>query len=168
MIDNLWAGWRQEYLASTRGNFDSSSVFTRILESGLSDEESYIVHRGSHVFVILNAYPYATGHLMVLPYRQVASLEELNADETTELWSTVTWACRAVRREYSAPGINVGINMGPAAGGSVNEHLHVHVVPRWVGDTNFLTAIANTKAMPEALSTTATRLRQAFASTVQS
>ena len=103
---------------------------------------------------------------MVLPYREVRNLDDLSQDETDELWSTVTLACRALRAEYSAPGLNVGINMGPASGGSIDEHLHVHVVPRWVGDSNFLTVTANAKAMPEALDLTATRLRSAILATL--
>ena len=170
MIDNLWAGWRNRYLSDlpTKSATDSleGSVFTRILNSGLSDDETYIVHRGERVFAILNAYPYCTGHLMVLPYREVRNLDDLSQDETEELWSTVTLACRALRSEYSAPGLNVGINMGPASGGSIDEHLHVHVVPRWVGDSNFLTVTANAKAMPEALDLTATRLRRAILATL--
>jgi ATP adenylyltransferase len=166
MIENLWAGWRGEYLSSLpESNPESNpgaSVFARILDSGLSDEETYIVHRSTNVFVILNAYPYSVGHTLVLPYRQVADLVDLTAEETTELWNTVSVVCRAVRREYAPHGINVGINMGAASGGSVNEHLHVHVVPRWHGDSNFLTTTANAKAIPEALDVTAARLRSAL------
>jgi ATP adenylyltransferase len=183
MIESLWAGWRIRYLSalapkvasnnaeesseeSSTDHGSTQSVFTRILKSGLSDEETYIVHRGERVFAILNAYPYSAGHLMVLPYREVANLEDLTHQETEELWSTVTTCCRAIRTEYSAPGINVGINMGAASGGSVDEHLHVHIVPRWVGDSNFLTATANAKAIPEALDVSATRLRRAILDTL--
>lgn len=162
MIDNLWAGWRGRYLSSLTESASGSSVFSRILESGLSDEETYIIHRSATVFVILNAYPYSVGHSMVLPYRQIADLDDLSAEETTDLWDTVSRVCRAVRREYAPHGINIGINMGAASGGSVNEHLHVHVVPRWQGDSNFLTATANAKAIPEALDVTAARLRAAL------
>ena len=173
MIENLWAGWRGQYLSSLarRGSGDGEdvpspgsgpSVFTAILRSGLSDEETYIVHRSSRVFVILNACPYAVGHSMVLPYRQVADIDELTSEESDDLWRTVTIVCRAIRREYAPEGINVGLNMGPASGGSVNEHLHVHVVPRWNGDTNFLAVTANAKAIPEALGVTAARLRTAL------
>lgn len=175
MIEILWAGWRGQYLASLLGrsvvpstattelgDHDPRSVFTRLLESGLADEEIHVVHRSRSVFVILNAFPYSVGHAMVLPYRQVAELDELTDTETTDLWATVTRLCRAIRTEYAPHGLNVGINMGPAAGGSVNEHLHVHVVPRWTGDSNFLAATANAKAIPEALDVTATRLRAAL------
>jgi ATP adenylyltransferase len=98
----------------------------------------------------------------VLPYREVADLEDLDADETAELWSTVTDAVRAVKAAYSPDGLNVGINLGRPAGGSVSEHLHVHVLPRWTGDANFMTAIANTRTLPEPLSDTASKVRAAW------
>jgi ATP adenylyltransferase len=100
--------------------------------------------------------------VLVLPYREVADLEALSPDETTELWQMVTDAVRAIKRAYSPEGINVGINLGRPAGGSVSEHLHVHVVPRWTGDANFMTAIANTRTLPEALVDTAAKIRLAW------
>jgi ATP adenylyltransferase len=107
----------------------------------------------------MNAFPYTSGHLMVLPYREVAELDALSAPETAELWATVTDAVTALRAAYRPEGVNVGINLGRAAGGSVSQHLHVHVVPRWVGDVNFMTVVANTRTLPEALDDSATRLR---------
>jgi len=161
--ERLWNGWRAAYVGSVPANqVPEGSVFTAILESGLSDEESNIVHRGGKVFVILNAFPYATGHMLVMPYREIADLEDLDEDETAELWPTVTDAVRAVKDAYQPGGVNVGINLGRPAGGSVSEHLHVHVVPRWIGDGNFMTAIANTRTLPEALGDTAARLRAAW------
>ena len=135
------------------------SVFTRILATDLPDEETFIVHRGVLVFAILNAFPYTTGHLLVLPYREVAELELLTADETAELWTTVTNGVRAVKAAYSPGGVNVGINLGRAAGGSIDDHLHVHVVPRWAGDGNFLASIANARTLPEPLIDSAAKLR---------
>jgi ATP adenylyltransferase len=120
------------------------------------------VHRGRTCFAILNAFPYSTGHVLVLPYREVADLEDLTADETAELWGTVTDAVSAIKRAYVPEGINIGINLGKPAGGSISEHLHVHVVPRWTGDSNFMTAIANTRTLPETLADTADRLRAAW------
>ena len=164
MLERLWNGWRATYVSSV-GSVTSSgegSVFTQILRSGLPDEETNIVHRGERCFVILNAFPYGTGHMLILPYREIAELEALTADETVELWATVTDAVRAVRTAYRPEGVNVGANLGRPAGGSVSEHLHVHVVPRWTGDANFMTAIANTRTLPEPLDETANRLRQAW------
>lgn len=141
---------------------DPRSVFTRLLESGLDDEELHIVRRAEHCFAVLNAFPYAPGHVLVLPYREVADLEDLDADEATELWAVVSEAAVAVKAAYTPDGLNVGLNLGRAAGGSVAQHLHVHVVPRWVGDSNFMTALANTRTIPEALDRTAQRLRDAW------
>ncbi len=162
-LDRIWNGWRNEYVvdAGARGTGEGS-LFTQILQSGLPDEQTYIVHRGQLTFALLNAFPYTPGHLMVLPYREVANLEDLTASEHTELWTTVTQAVRAVKLAYSPGGVNVGINLGRPAGGSVSEHLHVHVVPRWLGDSNFMTAIAEARTLPEALSQSAAKLRAAW------
>nr|MBU6202453.1 HIT domain-containing protein [Acidobacteriota bacterium] len=167
MLERLWAGWRSEYVSGfgPEGNNSPSngeSIFTRILQSGLSDADTHIVHRGSLTFVILNAYPYTNGHCLVLPYRQVANLEDLTDAEREELWCTVRDATVALKQAYAPAGLNIGINLGAPAGGSVSQHLHVHLLPRWVGDTNFTVAIANTKVLSETLGTTATRLRDAW------
>ena len=165
MLDRLWNGWRSAYvqgLEADRAQSGDGSVFTRVLASGLDDTETNIVHRGRWCFAILNTFPYSTGHVLVLPYREVADLEDLEPDETAELWSTVTSAVVAIKRAYAPEGLNIGCNLGKPAGGSISEHLHVHVVPRWMGDSNFMTAIANTVTLPEALVETAARLREAW------
>ncbi len=163
-LERLWNGWRATYVSSVGDTAPAGegSVFTQILRSGISDEDANIVHRGERCFAILNAYPYGTGHLLVLPYREVADLEALDPAEATELWSAVTDAVKAIKEAYSPEGINVGINLGRPAGGSVSEHVHVHVVPRWTGDANFMTAIANTRTLPEPLVDTAAKLRTAW------
>ena len=164
-LERLWNGWRATYvqsLGTSEVPAGEGSIFTRILASGMSDEEANIVHRGDTCFVILNAFPYSTGHALVLPYREVANLEDLDPVETAELWPTVTDAVRAIKTAYSPEGVNVGINLGRPAGGSVSEHLHVHAVPRWTGDANFMTAVANTRTLPEALVDTAAKLRTAW------
>lgn len=165
-LDRIWNGWRALYVNEASGPAapSSSSVFSEILSSGLSDEETHIVHRGLHTFVILNAFPYTSGHLLVLPYREVADLEDLTQDESAELWSAVTAAVVAVKTAYTPGGVNVGINLGRAAGGSISQHLHVHVVPRWSGDGNFMTAIAEARTLPEPLSFSASKLRAAWPS----
>ena len=164
-LERLWNGWRATYVQSI-GSSDAptgeGSIFTRILRSGLSDEEAHIVHRGERCFAILNAFPYGTGHTLVLPYREIADLEALDDEEAIELWSTVTDVVRAVKAAYLPDGVNVGINLGRPAGGSVSEHLHVHVVPRWTGDSNFMTAVANTRTLPEPLDDTAAKIRAAW------
>ena len=165
MLERLWSGWRSTYVSSIGDDVpdgDTRSVFSRILASGLPDTETHVVHRGPRCFALLNAYPYATGHTLILPYREVPDLEDLDAAETAELWATVTDAVRAIKATYRPGGVNVGINLGQPAGGSVSQHLHVHVVPRWVGDGNFMLAVANTRTLPEALSDTAARIRAAW------
>jgi ATP adenylyltransferase len=170
-LEHLWNGWRAAYVTSggaaggVAGDDVASgrgSVFTRILRSGLPDDETHIVHRGERCFAVLNAFPYSVGHLLVLPYREVSELEDLDSAETAELWRTVTDAVTALKRAYRPEGVNVGVNLGRPAGGSVSDHLHVHVVPRWTGDSNFMTATANTRTLPEALPDTAAKLRTAW------
>ncbi|MFM7493089.1 MAG: HIT family protein, partial [Acidimicrobiaceae bacterium] len=159
MLERIWNGWRADYVVHGQGAQKKSdkSVFTQILDSGISDEQCYIVHRGEKVFVIMNAFPYTSGHLLVVPYREVAELEDLSYDETSELWATVTTAIKVLKSVYKPEAMNVGINLGAAAGGSIAQHLHVHIVGRWGGDTNFMVATANTKILPEALDVSADR-----------
>lgn len=170
-LEHLWNGWRAEYVQSggeagatvpPDDDHDRRSIFTRLRESGLPDEETHIVWRGDEVFVLMNAFPYCVGHMMVLPTREVADLEDLTSGESAELWATVTTAVAVLKAEYRPDGVNVGLNLGRAAGGSQSAHLHVHVVPRWIGDANFMTSVASTRTLPEALPDTAARLRAAW------
>ena len=164
-LDQLWNGWRSQYVRGFNDgerNEPGRSVFTKILESGIPDEEAHIVHRGHTCFTILNAFPYSTGHMLVLPYREVSELGDLDESETAELWATVTDAVAAVRASHQPHALNVGINLGAPAGGSIAQHLHVHVVPRWEGDANFMTSVANTRTLPEPLDETAARIRAAW------
>lgn len=164
MLERIWNGWRADYVVHGQGAQKKSdkSVFTQILDSGMSDEQCYIVHRGEKVFAIMNAFPYTSGHLLVVPYREVAELEDLSHDETSELWATVTTGVKVLKSVYKPEAMNVGINLGAAAGGSIAQHLHVHIVGRWGGDTNFMVATANTKILPEALDVSADRIRKAW------
>lgn len=165
MLERLWNGWRADYVVHGQGAQKKSdkSVFTQILNSGMSDEQCYIVHRAEKVFALMNAFPYTSGHLLVVPYREVAELEDLTHDETSELWATVTDAVKVLKSVYKPEAMNVGINLGAAAGGSIAQHLHVHIVGRWGGDTNFMATTANTKILPEALDVSADRIRKAWA-----
>ncbi|MDA2982462.1 MAG: HIT domain-containing protein [Actinomycetota bacterium] len=165
MLERLWNGWRADYVVHGQGAQKKSdkSVFTQILNSGMSDEQCYIVHRAKKVFALMNAFPYTSGHLLVVPYREVAELEDLTHDETSELWATVTDAVKVLKSVYKPEAMNVGINLGAAAGGSIAQHLHVHIVGRWGGDTNFMVTTANTKILPEALDVSADRIRKAWA-----
>lgn len=167
MLDHLWAGWRSAYLEAVTGDptplrpDERGSLFERLLALAEADgdEAAFLVHRGSRGAVLLNAYPYATGHLLVVPNRAAANLEDLDEGTHTELWSLVRRSVAAVREAYGCGGVNVGLNLGVAAGAGVPDHLHVHVVPRWEGDTNFMTATAGTRVMPESLEVTWSRLR---------
>jgi ATP adenylyltransferase len=164
VLERIWNGWRADYVVHGQGAQKKSdqSVFTQILNSDMSDEQCYIVHRGEKVFAIMNAFPYTSGHLLVVPYREVAELEDLSQDETSELWATVTDAVKVLKSVYKPEAMNVGINLGAAAGGSIAQHLHVHIVGRWGGDTNFMVTTANTKILPEALDVSADRIRKAW------
>lgn len=164
MIERLWAGWRIPYIqldnaARTAPATPGLSLFESIEQSGLPDNETYILWRGNTCFALLNAYPYGSGHLMVLPKRAVADLEALSPEEHLELWAGVRDAVVAVKAAYSPQGVNVGINLGQAAGAGVPGHLHVHVLPRWAGDTNFITAIAEARVLPEPLSETWSKIQ---------
>jgi ATP adenylyltransferase len=161
-MDRMWAGWRGEYIDGITAG--EGSVFARILASGLPDEETHIVWRGATVFAILNRFPYTSGHVLVMPYREVAELALLTDDESTELWAAVRSCVTAVRAAYSPQGVNVGFNLGEAAGAGVPSHLHAHVLPRWNADSNFMTAVAETRVLPEALPVTWQKLKSAWPS----
>jgi ATP adenylyltransferase len=168
-LARLWAGWRTTYIerittdaAEVRPDGAGRSLFERILHSGLPDQESLVLWRGPTCFAVLNAYPYGSGHLLVLPQRAVADLGDLTPDEGTELWATVHRAVAAIRSAYSPDGVNVGVNLGAGAGAGVPDHLHVHCLPRWSGDTNFLTTVAETRVLPEPLAVTWEKLRAAW------
>ena len=164
-LDRLWAGWRGEYVAGTADPPGEGCVLCRILAGPPEeDEERGVVWRGSRCAVVLNAYPYTTGHVMVLPLRHVGELEDLDGDESAALWGAAVDAVAALKAAYRPGGVNVGLNLGKAAGGSISEHLHVHVVPRWTGDGNFMTAIANARTLPEPLADSAGRIRAAWPS----
>ncbi len=163
MLERIWSGWRASYVGDgPRPADDGRSVFTEVLDSGLDDDEVHIVHRGATCFVIANLFPYTSGHVLVVPYRQVADLDDLTPEETTELWATVTDATRAIRAAYRPDGLNIGLNLGAPAGGSIPNHLHVHVVPRWTGDSNFMSAIAGAQTLPESLADTTDKLRRVW------
>ncbi len=142
-------------------------VFCGLLAAEVPDTETHVVwrHLGGLAAAILNAYPYSSGHVMVMPVRHAGDLEELTADETRALWEGVGQAVRAVKAAYRPDGLNVGANLGRAAGAGVPGHLHVHVLPRWVGDSNFMTSIADARVLPEPLAATYAKLRAAWPST---
>ena len=166
-LDHLWAGWRHSYITtvSTPGDTslepdDTGSLFERVLR--LPDAEAFVVHRGATCSVILNAYPYCSGHLLVVPNRAVAEFEQLDAAELHELADLTRDAVVALKEAFRCEGVNVGTNLGAAAGAGVPSHLHTHVLPRWSGDTNFMTSVALTRVLPEPLDVTWRRVRDAW------
>lgn len=169
-MPRLWAGWRIPYILAendTRslGNPSALTLFEGIEQSGLDDSVTYILWRGKHCFALLNAYPYTSGHLMVLPKKGVANLEDLDDDTYVELFEGVRMGISAVKNEYQPDGVNMGMNLGSASGAGVPDHIHVHVLPRWAGDTNFLTSVAEARVLPESLGDTWQRLKNAWPET---
>jgi len=164
-LGRLWAGWRLPYLeasnAATHEGADGC-VFCRILASDEAPDQTYVVWRDERCAVVLNAYPYTSGHLMVMPARHLADLEDCSPEESAGLWKVVGDAVVALKAAYSPDGLNVGANLGKAAGAGVPGHLHVHCVPRWSGDTNFMTTLAEVRVLPETLGSTFARLRAAW------
>lgn len=172
MLERLWASWRNNYVRSIDDSKDGSppeglTVFEALLATEGQDVELGVIHRADLVSVILNIYPYGSGHLLVLPNRAVGRLSELTVDESRALWATVDHAVAVCEAEYECPGINVGLNQGKAAGAGIPEHLHVHVLPRWAGDTSFTTSIAETRILPESLEVSGERLRERWSQVPQ-
>ena len=159
-MERLWAPWRLAYLTSAGSGGGGGCIFCRA-----RDEEPpspLIVHRGARCYVILNKYPYSNGHLLVVPLRHVGTLAGLDAAELSELAVLTQAAEKVLTAAYSPQGLNVGINVGRAAGAGAPGHLHVHLVPRWDGDTSFMTVVADTRVVPEELDATVRRLRPLF------
>ncbi len=154
-MKRLWAPWRMQYLV---GEKEEGCIFcSKIAES--HDEENYILYRGEWGFLILNLYPYTNGHMMAVPYQHVASLEQLDAETLTELMLLVNKGLAALRQAMSPQGFNIGVNIGEVAGAGVASHVHIHIVPRWGGDTNFMPVLDETRVIPELLDQTYERLR---------
>lgn len=160
MSDTLWAPWRMDYILSPK---PEGCVFCRAAaQTSGSDEDNYLVYRGKTAFIIMNRYPYAHAHLLVVPNKHADKIELLNADEQRELLDLWVLAQRVVTETFHPQGINLGMNIGQAAGAGIESHLHAHVVPRWIGDTNFMPTLADTRVMPEHMSETYRKLKTAF------
>jgi ATP adenylyltransferase len=159
VTERLWAPWRLEYIES--GSKQPGCIFCEKPTAG-DDEAQLIVHRGEHAYVLLNLYPYANGHLMVAPYRHVADPGDLDTAERAEVWDLFDRSLRALRAAMEPHGFNAGVNLGRVAGAGVEGHVHLHVVPRWNGDTNFMPVLADVKVMPEHLSRTHERIVAAW------
>jgi ATP adenylyltransferase len=160
-MESLHAPWRIEYILSPKTPSDES-VFTRIAQSS-DDEANYVIIRDRSCFALLNRYPYNGGHLMAVPYKQVSDLNGLTGEELADLWQLTRRCINALTAVMKPDGFNVGINLGKVAGAGIVEHLHIHVVPRWGGDTNFMPVLAHTGVVPEALRDVAAKLRAELA-----
>ncbi|WP_326546984.1 HIT domain-containing protein [Mycolicibacterium sp. ND9-15] len=166
-LQRLWTPHRMSYIAEapmkggSAGSGKSLQPFTDI--PMMSDEEGLVVARGESVYIVLNLYPYNPGHSMVVPYRRVAELEDLTPDESLELISFTQKLIRVIKSVSRPHGFNVGLNLGQSAGGSLADHLHMHVVPRWSGDANFITIIGGSKAVPQLLGETRELLAKEWA-----
>jgi ATP adenylyltransferase len=154
----LWAPWRLEYILGPK---DSECVFCSAAAGG--EHSQYVIDRSDHCLTILNAFPYAPGHVMVAPDRHVAGLEELHDAELLETMQLAQRAIAALHEAMSPAGFNVGLNLGTVAGAGIADHLHLHVVPRWLGDTNFMPVLADTNVIPQALDATRDALTAALA-----
>jgi diadenosine tetraphosphate (Ap4A) HIT family hydrolase len=166
-LDQLWAGWRSEYVTSVSSKASHAGdacVFCAIAATGAPDERNGIVWRDDLSFAVLNAYPYASGHLLVMPVRHLSDLADLTEQESADLWSATLMAVKAVTAAYDPDGVNMGANLGRAAGAGIPRHVHLHVLPRWAGDTNFMTSVAGVRVMPESLPESWRRLHNAWPS----
>jgi ATP adenylyltransferase len=160
-MESLHAPWRIEYILSPKPEL-KQGVFARIAQS-TDDEANYVIVRDRTCFALLNRYPYVGGHLMVVPYKEVADLNGLTEEEVSDLWKLARRCLNALTTLMKPDGFNVGINLGKVAGAGILEHLHIHIVPRWNGDTNFMPVIAGTGVLPEALTEIAAKLRAELA-----
>jgi len=159
-MDFIWSPWRYDYLASA-GKKSPSCVFC-VEENRSHDAERLIVFRGSHNFIILNLFPYTSGHVMVAPYEHLDTIAVAKAEQLSEMMQLAQRCIGALQKLYRPEGFNIGMNLGQAAGAGIREHFHLHVVPRWVGDANFMSIIGETRVLPEELGQTYERLKSAL------
>jgi len=146
--DILYAPWRFKYITSTLKKKDRC-IFCEMLS--MKDEEAYIIYRGRYSFIVLNIYPYNTGHLMIAPYRHVPSIENLSDDELLEIIKLLKLSIKLLREAYNPHGFNIGLNIGRVAGAGIEDHVHIHIVPRWIGDVNFMPSICEVKVFSQAI-----------------
>lgn len=158
MTDPLWAPWRLEYIA--KADSDEGCVFCRAASA--PDEDALVVHRGELAFVLLNRFPYCSGHLMVAPYRHTGDLSAISAEEAAEIHGLTVRALELLSEAYQPHGFNLGWNLGQSAGAGVTDHIHQHVVPRWQGDNNFMPVLADVRVIPEHLEVARERLDRAW------
>ena len=161
-MDRLWSPWRAKYIASGVNAQSPTCVFCEIGNRKEDDANNYVVFRGQLNFVILNLFPYTTGHLLVVPYAHLGEFDSAPKEVTDEMMDLAKRSQSALRDVYKPAGFNLGMNLGAVAGAGIVDHIHIHVLPRWGGDTNFMTTVGETRVLPEDLTTTYTKLRERF------
>jgi ATP adenylyltransferase len=161
-VDRIFSPWRMEYIRQAGGGGGTASCVFCVRDGDLEDPERLLVGLYPGTAAVLNRYPYNNGHVLIAPRRHVADLWDLSSEELRELFSLVSLGARALAYEYKTEGMNIGMNLGKAAGAGIVDHLHVHLVPRWAGDTNFMTPVQETRVLPESLLETRRRLSAVF------
>jgi len=161
-LQRLWSPWRSQYIASGVDSQAHECVFCRIASEPDHDATNFVLYRGQHAFVVLNLYPYITGHLMVVPYLHTSELDTVAKEITDEMMDLTKRSQTALREVYVPSGFNLGMNFGTAAGAGIADHIHIHLLPRWTGDTNFMTTVGESRVLPEALETTYSKLLPKF------
>ena len=163
-MDRLWSPWRYEYIASSDAANPGTDgcVFCKLRDDPERDEANFVIHRASHNFIVLNIYPYISGHLLIVPYEHVGELDAATKETTDQLMDLTKRSQTALRDVYLPTGFNVGMNLGRSGGAGIVDHIHIHIMPRWVGDTNFMSTVGETRVIPEDLSTTYEKLRTRF------
>lgn len=157
-MKRLWAPWRAEYIHCIGNEKGKRRCLFCFLKNCQADEENFILYRGKWAFIVMNRFPYNSGHLMVAPFRHIASFESLSQREGEELFQLLQRSIKVLKKEFQPEGMNIGANLGAVAGAGVKGHLHLHIVPRWQGDTNFMPLLGETKVVSEHLQTTYQRL----------
>jgi ATP adenylyltransferase len=160
-MDSLHAPWRIDYILAPKRVLEDS-LFSQIAQSS-DDEANFVIARDRTCYALLNTFPYTGGHLMIVPYKQTSDFDGLTDEELTDLWKLTRRCQKALTKVMKPEGFNIGVNLGKVAGAGILEHLHIHVVPRWQGDTNFMPVLANTTVVPQALRELAAQLREALA-----
>jgi len=160
-MDYIWTPWRYQYMKETRSSAEVECIFCDAAQR-TDDDETLIVYRGAKTFIILNRYPYTSGHVMIVPYAHVAELGACDAEALGEMMGLAQRVEAVYRESYKPDGMNLGMNLGRAAGAGVIGHVHLHMLPRWFGDANFMTVVGETRVQPEDLSATYARLRKAL------
>ena len=161
-MDRLWSPWRAKYIASGVDSEPGTCVFCQIGNDKENDEQNFVLFRGQFNFLVLNLFPYISGHILIVPFAHLGELDDAPKEVTDEMMDLIKRSQAALRKAYKPAGFNVGMNFGAAAGAGIVDHIHAHILPRWVGDTNFMTSIGETRVLPESLESSYEKLRAQF------